>query len=53
MSDIQSIAKAFVDYYYATFDRSRAEIAPLYVYYIFKNREICLCLRLKEINFKE
>ena len=31
MSDLQSIAKAFVDYYYATFDRSRAELSPLYV----------------------
>jgi hypothetical protein len=34
MSDIQSIAKAFVDYYYATFDRSRGELGPLYVYKI-------------------
>lgn len=30
MSDLQGIAKAFVDYYYQTFDRNRMELAPLY-----------------------
>lgn len=31
MADINQVAKAFTDFYYATFDRSRAELAPLYV----------------------
>eukprot|EP00842_Homolaphlyctis_polyrhiza_P005253 jgi/Hompol1/5729/HPOL_004657-RA len=30
MSDINQIAKSFVDFYYSTFDRNRAELAPLY-----------------------
>ncbi|KAJ1328631.1 hypothetical protein BSLG_010363 [Batrachochytrium salamandrivorans] len=31
MSDPNVIAKSFVDFYYASFDRNRAELAPLYV----------------------
>jgi hypothetical protein len=31
MADITSIAKQFIDFYYATFDRNRAELAGLYV----------------------
>lgn len=27
----QQVAKSFVDYYYATFDRNRQELLPLYV----------------------
>ncbi|KAL2919452.1 Nuclear transport factor 2 [Polyrhizophydium stewartii] len=30
MADINAIAKSFVDFYYSTFDRNRAELAPLY-----------------------
>ncbi|KAK9700526.1 Nuclear transport factor 2 [Basidiobolus ranarum] len=30
MSDINAIAKSFVDYYYNTFDGNRAELSPLY-----------------------
>ncbi|EGF78384.1 hypothetical protein BATDEDRAFT_90859 [Batrachochytrium dendrobatidis JAM81] len=30
MADINTIAKSFVDFYYATFDRNRAELTPLY-----------------------
>ncbi|KAH9271045.1 hypothetical protein BASA83_006798 [Batrachochytrium salamandrivorans] len=30
MSDPNVIAKSFVDFYYASFDRNRAELAPLY-----------------------
>lgn len=31
MADIQAVAKAFVEFYYSTFDRNRAELVPLYV----------------------
>ena len=31
MAQINEVAKQFVDYYYSTFDRNRAELAPLYV----------------------
>ncbi|ORZ22725.1 nuclear transport factor 2 [Lobosporangium transversale] len=30
MADIQAISKQFTDYYYGTFDSSRAGLAPLY-----------------------
>ncbi|KAI8924709.1 hypothetical protein BC831DRAFT_464078 [Entophlyctis helioformis] len=30
MSDIQAIAKSFVDFYYSTFDANRAQLVPLY-----------------------
>ncbi|TPX31356.1 hypothetical protein SmJEL517_g05288 [Synchytrium microbalum] len=30
MAQINDVAKQFVDYYYSTFDRNRAELAPLY-----------------------
>lgn len=31
MADINSVAKQFTDFYYNTFDRDRAGLAPLYV----------------------
>ncbi|KAI0692210.1 nuclear transport factor 2 [Cytidiella melzeri] len=30
MADIQAVAKQFTDFYYATFDANRANLAPLY-----------------------
>ncbi len=35
MSDIQAVAKAFVEFYYSTFDRNRAELGPLYVRLVY------------------
>jgi hypothetical protein len=31
MADINSIAKAFTDFYYQTFDSNRQQLTPLYV----------------------
>lgn len=31
MADINAVAKQFTDFYYATFDVDRAQLAPLYV----------------------
>ena len=31
MAEAEQVAKSFVDFYYQTFDRNRADLVPLYV----------------------
>jgi hypothetical protein len=42
MGDINSIAKQFVDFYYATFDSNRSQLSSLYVRAVLREENLLL-----------